>query len=258
MQIKPRDTKRPGMKLGCCLPSFCLFHYRCHVRGEGWGGFHRTVSRGSLSYNPSMVMSATKQLIAQISAKINTEVKVHLPFFMITFYLGLLLHRTGQLGERLSKFCPITSCLFTATSHICEQWQQLPFMRPAWLLSKGRVNSPTVCGETWMVYCAFDLTWKELIDFYVTGSVREKKKKRMMLAGHFTTCAEISEREKEREGGRGWRERSPHTRLHSYSITIIWLTWAGRRVAQRERGEESRCVGEGKGIPALGDHSSYL
>lgn len=38
-------------------------------------------------------------------------------------------------------------------------------------------------------------------------------------------------------GGRGWRERSTHTRLHSCSITVIWLTWTDRR---GRRGGEQR------------------
>lgn len=41
-------------------------------------------------------------------------------------------------------------------------------------------------------------------------------------------------------GGRGWRERSPHTRLHSCSITVIWLTWTGCHGRRGERRGEER------------------
>lgn len=166
---------------------------------------------------------------------------------------------SGKLGRCWLKSCPITSCLFTT---YVNGGSSLPSS-----VQPGRCpQEDLIVPQVWTVYRAFDLTWKELIDFCVTGSVRGKgKKKKEMHAGHFTTCAGISERENEREkeeGGRGWRERSPHTRLHPCSITIIWLTWAGRRGSGR--GEESRCVeeergrGGGEGIPALGDHSSYL
>lgn len=75
-------------------------------------------------------------------------------------------------------------------------------------------------------------------------------------------CRNIWERERKRAGGRGWRERSPHTQLHPCSITVIWLTWAGCRAREWRRaavwGRRRRRKGGGGGIPALGYHSSYL
>lgn len=76
-----------------------------------------------------------------------------------------------------------------------------------------------------------------------------------MLAGHFTTCAGVSEREGAREGRDEEREITSHpapSRLNYSNLTH--MGWPPR---QRERGGEPPCGG-GEGIPALGDHSSYL
>lgn len=50
---------------------------------------------------------------------------------------------SGKLGRCWLKSCPVTSCLFTTASHVCERWQQPPFICPAWSLSTGRLNCPT-------------------------------------------------------------------------------------------------------------------
>lgn len=89
---------------------------------------------------------------------------------------------------------------------------------------------PQVLAETWTVNCCFDLTWKKLIDFCVTEEGGEKD-----------ACCSLDSLHRNilRRGRRGWRESSPHTRLHSCSITVIWLTWTGRH-GRRGGGEEER------------------
>lgn len=123
------------------------------------------------------------------------------------------------------------------TSHVCEQWQQPPFICPAWSLSKGRVNCPTGCGKTWTAIWAFDLTWKELIDFCVTGSVRGKKKKRCLLV--ISQHVQKYLRERRREGMKREITSHPTTSLLNYNN----LTHMGRPLWQRERGGESLCGG---------------
>lgn len=93
-----------------------------------------------------------------------------------------------------------------------------------------RANCPAGCGRTWTAIRAFDLTWKELIDFCVTGSFRWKKrgkKKRCLLV--ISQHVEKYLRERGREGMKREITSHPTTSLLNYNnLTHMgWPSWQG-------------------------------